>query len=153
MMADLVEQAGLKTGRRAEGVFFSAATFIRKLVTGIGVSAAGYVLWFAHFPKVRIPAHVPADALWRLGAFYVPTIFTLWMTMVAVITIDLLDRKRYTNVFAELRRRRSSRDVRCVATWGRLLSLCAQLCSTVLTIVTRDFGLLWRPLAEQSPWQ
>jgi len=95
MMADLVEQAELKTGRRAEGVFFSAATFVRKLVTGIGVSAAGYVLWFAHFPKGADPAHVPADALWHLGAYYVPTILTLWMTMVAVILFYSLDRKSH----------------------------------------------------------
>ena len=34
MMADLVEQAELKTGRRSEGIFFAAVTFIRKMVTG-----------------------------------------------------------------------------------------------------------------------
>jgi GPH family glycoside/pentoside/hexuronide:cation symporter len=30
MMADLVDQSELKTGRRSEGVFFAASTFIRK---------------------------------------------------------------------------------------------------------------------------
>jgi Na+/melibiose symporter-like transporter len=95
MMADLVEQAELKTGRRAEGVFFSAVSFIRKLVTGIGISAAGQVLWFAHFPKGVDPTHVPASALFNLGALYVPTILALWMSMVAVILFYRVDRKSH----------------------------------------------------------
>jgi GPH family glycoside/pentoside/hexuronide:cation symporter len=95
MMADLVEQAELKTGRRAEGVFFSAASFIRKLVSGVGIIAAGQVLWLAHFPKGADPAHVPAQALFNLGAYYVPTILTLWMSMVAVILFYRVDRKSH----------------------------------------------------------
>jgi Na+/melibiose symporter-like transporter len=95
MMADLVEQAELKTGRRAEGVFFSAASFIRKLVSGVGIIGAGYVLWLAHFPKGADPAHVPATALFNLGSYYVPTILTLWMSMVAVILFYRVDRKSH----------------------------------------------------------
>ena len=40
MIADLVEQAELKTGRRSEGVFFSTVTFVRKAVQGLGLMAA-----------------------------------------------------------------------------------------------------------------
>jgi GPH family glycoside/pentoside/hexuronide:cation symporter len=95
MMADLVEQAELKTGRRAEGVFFSAASFIRKLVSGVGIIGAGQVLWLAHFPKGADPSHVAPDALFRLGAYYVPIILALWMSMVAVILFYRLDRKSH----------------------------------------------------------
>ncbi len=95
MMADLVEQAELRTGRRAEGVFFSAVSFIRKLVTGLGITVAGQVLWLAHFPKGADPAHVPAPALFNLGAIYVPAILTLWMSMVAVILFYRVDRKTH----------------------------------------------------------
>jgi Na+/melibiose symporter-like transporter len=95
MMADLVEQAELKTGRRAEGVFFSAASFVRKLVSGVGIIAAGQVLWLAHFPKGADPAHVPAQALFNLGAYYVPMILTLWMSMVAVILFYRIDRRSH----------------------------------------------------------
>jgi uncharacterized membrane protein len=35
---------------------------------------------------------------------------------------------------------------------GRFLFALSFAATGVLTIVTRDFGLLWRPLAEQSPW-
>ncbi len=93
MMADLVEQAELKTGRRSEGVFFAASTFIRKMVNGVGVIAATFVLTLAHFPKGADPSQVPPEAVWNLGAYYVPTILTLWMAMMAVIFTYKLSRE------------------------------------------------------------
>lgn len=35
---------------------------------------------------------------------------------------------------------------------GRFLFALSFAATGVLTIVTRDFGLLWRPLADESPW-
>jgi glycoside/pentoside/hexuronide:cation symporter, GPH family len=92
MLADLVEQAELKTGRRSEGLFFAAATFIRKSVQGFGVIAAGLVLTAAQFPKGANPAQVPDEALYRLGAYYVPTMILIWVAMVAVISTYKLSR-------------------------------------------------------------
>ena len=48
MIADLVEQSELETGRRSEGVFFSTVTFIRKSVQGFGLILASFVLYVAH---------------------------------------------------------------------------------------------------------
>lgn len=92
MIADLVEQSELKTGRRSEGLFFAAATFIRKAVQGLGLLAASFVLTWAQFPAGAAPEDVPADALWRLGAYYVPAILTLWMLMMATISTYRLSR-------------------------------------------------------------
>jgi Na+/melibiose symporter-like transporter len=92
MMADLVEQSALKTGRRSEGVFFSASTFIRKMVGGLGVIVATMVLTLAQLPAGADPSEVSQEAIWRLGAFYVPTILTLWMIMVAIIGFYTLNR-------------------------------------------------------------
>ena len=107
MMADLVEQAELKTGRRAEGVFFSATTFTQKLVSGIGIMAAGFVLAAAACPKGADPAHVSPDALWRLGAYYVPLILTFWMSMVAVIAFYRIDRTSHEDNLRKLAESRS----------------------------------------------
>ena len=41
MLADLVEHTEVRTGRRSEGVFFSALTFIRKTNQGIGAFHGG----------------------------------------------------------------------------------------------------------------
>jgi Na+/melibiose symporter-like transporter len=92
MIADLVEQAELRTGLRSEGIFFAAVTFIRKMVTGLGVLMAGFVLAVADFPAGAKPSDVSADAIWRLGAYYVPTILALWMAMMGAISTYRLDR-------------------------------------------------------------
>ena len=86
MTADLVEQAELKTGRRSEGIFFSSVTFVRKSVQGLGLMVASFVLAMAEFPAGATVEQVSDEAVWKLGAYYVPTILTLWMSMMAVIS-------------------------------------------------------------------
>jgi GPH family glycoside/pentoside/hexuronide:cation symporter len=92
MLADLVEQAEVKTGRRSEGVFFAASTFIRKMVNGLGIMTATFVLTAANFPKGAAPGQVPDEVVLRLGAYYVPTILTLWLAMMAVMITYRIDR-------------------------------------------------------------
>ena len=92
MMADLVEQAEVRTGRRSEGVFFAASAFIRKIVNGAGVIIAGVVLTVAGLKTGADASHVSPDTLWRLGALYVPTILGLWMAMLAVMATYSLTR-------------------------------------------------------------
>lgn len=92
MVADLVEQAELATGRRSEGVFFSANTFIRKSVQGLGVMAASLVLTMAAFPKGATPDQVGPASLVRLGATYVPVIWLLWTCMILAVARYRLSR-------------------------------------------------------------
>ncbi len=107
MMSDLVEQSELHTGRRSEGLFFSAVTFIRKCTQGFGLMAASLVLWLAQFPTGATTADVGEDALWRLGAWYVPVILSLWMTMILVISFYKLDQSEHEE---NLRRLSASRS-------------------------------------------
>ena len=107
MVADLVEQAELRTGRRSEGVFFAAVTFIRKAVLGLGLIAASLVLSLAAFPTDTHQGEVPPDTLWRLGAYYVPTILTLWLGMIAAISTYRIDRSGHEENVRELKRRRA----------------------------------------------
>ncbi len=95
MMADLVEQSELKTGRRSEGVFFAAIAFIRQMVNGLGLITATMVLTFAGLKAGADPSQVPADAVWRLGAYYVPTILALWMTSIAIMSAYTINRARH----------------------------------------------------------
>jgi Na+/melibiose symporter-like transporter len=92
MLADLVELAELKTGRRSEGLVFATITFVRKSVQGLGVITAGFVLSAANFPTGAAPDQVSPDALWRLGAYYVPTILALWLGMVFIMMTYKLGR-------------------------------------------------------------
>jgi glycoside/pentoside/hexuronide:cation symporter, GPH family len=92
MLADLVEQAEVRTGRRNEGIFFAANTFIRKSVQGLGVMAASFVLTLAAFPTGANPAQVPDASLWRLGATYVPAIWMVWALMIFAVSRYRLSR-------------------------------------------------------------
>lgn len=107
MMADLVEQSELQTGRRSEGVFFSSITFIRKSVQGFGLMLASLVLHWARFPSGATAEQVSADAVWRLGAYYVPTILIIWMLMMAVISRYRLDRATHEDNIRKLAKIRS----------------------------------------------
>ena len=107
MMSDLVEQSELHTGRRSEGLFFSAVTFIRKCTQGFGLMAASLVLWLAQFPTGATTTEVSDDALWRLGAWYVPVILCLWLTMMLVISTYKLDRAEHEENLRRLSAARS----------------------------------------------
>lgn len=92
MIADLVEESELKTGRRSEGVFTSAETFIRKSVQGFGVMAATLVLTLAQFPTGAEVGEVGPEAVQRLGVYYVPLVLFLYLSMIAVMSTYRIDR-------------------------------------------------------------
>jgi len=105
MLADLVEQAEVRTGRRNEGIFFAANTFIRKAVQGLGVMAASFVLTLAQFPKGANPSQVPDSSLWQLGATYVPAIWLVWALMIFAVSRYRLSRSGHEANLATLAER------------------------------------------------
>nr|QQZ50218.1 MFS transporter [Phenylobacterium glaciei] len=58
MIADVVEDSELKTGRRSEGLFFAASAFVAKAVTGIGIFTSAMLLKAAAFPQGAKPGEV-----------------------------------------------------------------------------------------------
>lgn len=95
MISDLVEQSEVRTGRRSEGVFFAANTFIMKVTTGIGLMAAAGVLALAQFPAGVSPEQVPDSALVALGWWYLPAILLLRAAMILAILPYAVDRKSH----------------------------------------------------------
>ena len=72
MIADVVEDGELKTGRRAEGLFFSASIMVAKAVSGIGLFAASAILGFIRFPTGMRPDQVAPSTLTHLAFTYAP---------------------------------------------------------------------------------
>lgn len=70
MMADVVEDSEVKTGRRSEGVFFAGSFFVQKCTSGIGILSAGTILAIAGFPKKAVPGLVPVATIDRLTIIY-----------------------------------------------------------------------------------
>ena len=77
MMADVVEDSEMKTGRRSEGVFFAGAFFIMKCTSGLGIFAAGTILALAGFPAAATPGTVPLETIDRLTLLFIGTYVVL----------------------------------------------------------------------------
>ena len=77
MVADVVEAAELKTGRRSEGLFFAAAAFIAKAVSGFGILAATALITAIHLKAGSNPATIPPEIPRNLALVYCPTIIGL----------------------------------------------------------------------------
>ena len=78
MIADVVEDGELKTGRRSEGLFFSASSLVAKAVSGVGIFAASMILSLIRFPAGARPGQVPADIVRNLALVYAPITLTLY---------------------------------------------------------------------------
>jgi glycoside/pentoside/hexuronide:cation symporter, GPH family len=98
LLADVVEDSLLKTGRREEGLILASQTFISKTSSALGTWLASTVLVLVAFPQTASGAAVPRDVLWELGATYV--IF-MWVTGVAsalAIARYRITRARYAEI-------------------------------------------------------
>ena len=85
MIADVVEDSELKTGRRSEGMFFAARSFIGKAVHGFGVLAATALLSSIGFPDGAKPGQVSADIVHDLGFYYAPILLALYAAAIACL--------------------------------------------------------------------
>jgi len=78
MLADVVEENEMKTGRREEGLFFAARTFAAKATSGIGALFAGVALDLIHFPRSAAPGSVSHDVIFNLGLIYGPSLMIFY---------------------------------------------------------------------------
>lgn len=105
MLADVVEESELKTGRRAEGLFFAARTFVYKIVSGLGLFMSGIILTVVEFPAQAVPGQVPPEVLRNLALVYAPTLFTLFAMSLLCLLFYRIDRDGHENNLARLRER------------------------------------------------
>ena len=92
MLADIVEDSEINTGRREEGLFFAARTFAAKATSGVGAFIAGVALDLIHFPKDAAPGEVPADIIWDLGFIYGPSLMIFYLMALGAISFYRITR-------------------------------------------------------------
>ena len=97
MIADVVEDSELKTGRRSEGIFFAANSFAQKAVNGFGVVVAGQILAFIQFPTQAKPGEVSPEVLFDLAYFYVPVLMVFYLAAVAVLSLYKINREDHSD--------------------------------------------------------
>jgi len=86
MIADVVEDSELKTGRRSEGLFFSASSLVAKAVSGVGIFAASQILSLIHFPEAAKPGHVSNTVIAHMALVYAPTLVILYGVALILLT-------------------------------------------------------------------
>jgi Na+/melibiose symporter-like transporter len=111
MVADIVDEHELATGKRQEGIFFAAVSFSGKFTTGIGTVVGGIALDLISWPRgveVQTAADVPAQTLVWLGLVYGPIVAGFAVVSVWCYTKHHLNRDRHAEVVRELDARRQA---------------------------------------------
>lgn len=109
MVADIVDEHELKTGKRQEGVFFASVSFSGKFTTGIGSVVAGFTLDLINWPRgaaIQTAADVPPETLMWLGLLYGPIVSGFAVVSVWCYSRHNLNRARHAEIVAELEARR-----------------------------------------------
>ena len=77
MIAEIVEAYQERTGRRAEGSFYSGNWFVQKCATGVGILVTGQIISIAGLPEGATPGEVPFEVLRDMLLLYGGATFVL----------------------------------------------------------------------------
>ena len=97
MVFDLVEDIQRTTGRREEGLLFSARSFADKAVTGLGITLAGAILSIIQFPERAAPGSIPEATLASLALYYIPLVLGFYLVAVVLVRGYTLTRADHEN--------------------------------------------------------
>jgi glycoside/pentoside/hexuronide:cation symporter, GPH family len=102
MIADVVEDSEIVTGRRSEGSFFAASSFAQKAVNGLGVIVAGQILAWSKFPTEAKPGEVSTTVLEDLALAYVPALWSFYGIAIVLLCFYGISRERHLRNLAHL---------------------------------------------------
>ena len=113
MVGDVVEESQLATGRRAEGLFYAANTFMQKSVSGIGVFAAGILVSAVGIEPGTDPAALDPSVALNLALAYVPLLLLLYVCGASFLLFYRIDRETHAANLAllEEKERRQAANV------------------------------------------
>jgi glycoside/pentoside/hexuronide:cation symporter, GPH family len=98
MITDIVEDSELITGRRSEGLFSAALSFVGKATGGFGILLGGLMIDFVRFPTgvpVAVMDKVAPHAVRDLVLLYMPTQLALWIVAISLVTLYRIDRRTH----------------------------------------------------------
>jgi Na+/melibiose symporter-like transporter len=105
MVADIVEDSEVTTGRRSEGTFFAANAFVQKAVSGVGIFTSALVLSAIGFPRGAQPGTVDPAVVRRLGLLYAPALVVLYLAALGFLSAYQISRERHRENLRRLGRR------------------------------------------------
>ena len=95
MIADLIEDSQLRTGRRDDGMFFSANSFAAQCASGLGLFLSGVILTVVNFPEGARPGQVSNDVLVRLMVAEIGVVAVLQIISLGFLMLYPITRQRH----------------------------------------------------------
>jgi len=92
MLADVVEDAAVKSGVRSEGLLYAVNGLLPKFTGGIGAFIAGALLKAVNFPAHAARGSVDPELMRHLVMLYLPLSVFLSATSIAVLGLYRIDR-------------------------------------------------------------
>ena len=101
MIGDIADEVDLQSGKRQEGVLYSAVSFVQKVNTAIGALTGGLTLWVLNITK-ETPTYDQAYSL-----FYVQGVIGPALLLIPIIFFYFysLDIKRHQEILLALKKR------------------------------------------------
>ena len=110
-LADIADEHESETGRRQEGIFYSARTFFAKVTNGIGHVVAGIALDIIEFPQGVAASEIHPDKIYALGIIDGPFAMIWGLIAAALYGGYKLDQKRHAEIGQKLAASRESRNI------------------------------------------
>lgn len=101
-LADIADEQELYTGRRQEGIFYSARSFFGKASSGLGHLLAGIAIDVIEFPVGAAPGTVASDTVFKLGLIEGPIAVIPGILAIGFYLRLNLSRARHAEIQAEL---------------------------------------------------
>jgi Na+/melibiose symporter-like transporter len=102
MIADIVEEAELKTGRRSEGLLIAADTFLQKVSAGVAILIPGLFLALVGFPSHADPATLDPQVMRDLAFISLPLWIVIGLASTSVLLLYRIDRRSHEANLAKL---------------------------------------------------
>lgn len=106
MIADVVEDSEVSTGRRSEGLFFAANSLAQKAVNGLGVIVAGQLLAYVQFPLQARLGDVPTQTLFDLASVYIPALWGFYFIAIVLMGFYRISRDTHAENLNKLAARK-----------------------------------------------
>jgi GPH family glycoside/pentoside/hexuronide:cation symporter len=108
MIADITDEHELATGKRQEGLLFSASIFMQKAASGIGTLVSGILIKAAQFPENAAAAKVEPQIVLNLGIGAALGGVVFGGLIYHFYSRFKLNQAQHAEIVAELARRRSA---------------------------------------------
>ena len=97
MLADVVEEVQVKSGRRSEGLLFAADSLLRKITNSFTALLPGILLAVVGFPIGAKPGRVDPSVLRNLALIYLPAVTALYLCSTSAIMLYRISRERHAD--------------------------------------------------------